>query len=180
VDDAFALVRVSDVPAVRTYVSNQLVGRTNRRGEILVPSLVSYYGNRITIDDRDVPLTHDVALKELLVAPALRGGAVLPFPVRRVRNITGRFVVRSPDEAAPGNGDAEAQWADGPEHVALGPAGEFYFERATSGTHQVRVSYLGSRYVCSLRVGPALSSPAVEDLGQITCASEAGTDAGTR
>jgi outer membrane usher protein len=180
VDDAFALVRVSDVPAVRTYVSNQLVGRTNRRGEVLVPSLVSYYGNRITIDDRDVPLTHDVGLKELLIAPALRGRAVLPFPVRRVRNITGRFVLRSPDETAPGNGDAEAQWRDGPERVALGPAGEFYFERATSGAHQVRVSYLGSRYVCRLSVGPEQSSPAVEDLGQIACASEASADAGTR
>jgi hypothetical protein len=116
----------------------------------------------------------------MLVAPALRGGAVLPFPVRRIRNITGRFVLRSAEQAAPENGDAEAQWDDGSERVVLGPAGEFYFEQATSGTHQVRVSYLGSRYVCSLRVGPAQSSPAVEDLGQVTCASQASADAGTR
>jgi outer membrane usher protein len=180
VDDAFALVRVSDVPGVRTYLSNQLVGRTNRRGEVLVPSLVSYYANRIAIDDRDVPLTHEVGLKELLVAPALRGGALLPFPVRRMRNITGRFLLRSPDEIAPQYGDAEAQWGEGAEHIALGPGGEFFFERATSGMHEVRVSYLGLRYVCILRVGPAQSAPAVEDLGPVSCASEANADAGTR
>ncbi len=50
VDDAFGVVRVADVPGVRTYLSHQYVGRTNARGEVVVPNLVSYYGNRLSID----------------------------------------------------------------------------------------------------------------------------------
>jgi P pilus assembly chaperone PapD len=49
VDDAFAVVKVGDVAGVRVMASNQLVGRTNRRGEAVVPNLVSYYGNRLSI-----------------------------------------------------------------------------------------------------------------------------------
>jgi outer membrane usher protein len=86
VDDAYALVRVPGVRGVRTYSSHQYVGRTNRRGDLLVPSLVSYNPNRLAIDDRDVPLTFDVPLTEALVQPALRGGGTVLFPVRLIRN----------------------------------------------------------------------------------------------
>ncbi len=108
VDDAYALVRVPGVRGVRTYSSHQFVGRTNRRGDLLVPSLVSYNPNRLAIDDRDVPLTFDVPITEALVQPALRGGGTGLFPVSLIRGglaspapatadvPTLRAVVRSP------------------------------------------------------------------------------------
>lgn len=89
VDDAYALVRVPGVRGVRTYASHQYVGRTNRRGDLLVPSLVSYNPNRLAIDDRDVPLTYDVPVTEALVQPALRGGGTVLFPIRFINDRRG-------------------------------------------------------------------------------------------
>jgi hypothetical protein len=92
IDDAFALVRVGGLKGVRTYASNQLVGRTNARGELLVPSLASYATSRLTIDERDVPLTVDVPRVGATAVPGLRAAAVVSFPVRELRRISGRFV----------------------------------------------------------------------------------------
>jgi outer membrane usher protein len=95
VDDAFGVVRVTDVPGVRTYLGHQYVGRTNARGEVVVPNLVSYYGNRLSIDASDVPLDRSVGVEERIVAPAQRGGALVRFESLRLRPIVGRVVVVS-------------------------------------------------------------------------------------
>jgi outer membrane usher protein FimD/PapC len=46
-------------------VSNQEVGRTNKEGNLLVPNLLSYYGNILNISDQDVPLDNSVAAYDL-------------------------------------------------------------------------------------------------------------------
>ena len=56
VQESFALVRVPGMKGVRAYLSHQEVGRTNRNGDVLVPNLLPYYGNRLDIADEDVPL----------------------------------------------------------------------------------------------------------------------------
>ena len=93
VDDAFGVVRVTDVPGVRTYLSHQYVGRTNARGDVVVPNLVSYYGNRLSIDPSDVPLDRAIGVDERIVAPAQRGGALVRFEALRLRPVIGRVVV---------------------------------------------------------------------------------------
>lgn len=81
VNDAYAVVRVPGIRGVRTYAANQYVGRTGRGGDLLVPTLVSYSANHLSIDDRDVPFMFDVRRTEAVVAPALRGGGIVVFPV---------------------------------------------------------------------------------------------------
>src|SRR5207247_1312297 len=68
VQDSFALVRVPGVRDVRVYSSNNLVGRTDSSGDVLVPNLLPYYGNRLSIDDRDVPLNYEVQGIEKTIA----------------------------------------------------------------------------------------------------------------
>src|SRR5438445_5743138 len=106
VQESFALVRVPGVPNVRVYLSNQLVGRTDSNGDLLVPNLLSYYGNSIRIDDRDIPLDYDVREVEETIAPPYRGGAFVEFPVQRVRTIVGSVVMKTPEgEVSPAFGE---------------------------------------------------------------------------
>ena len=49
VNGSYALVRVPEVGGVRTYLNNQEIGRTNRRGDTLISNLLPYYANRIGI-----------------------------------------------------------------------------------------------------------------------------------
>lgn len=72
--DSFGLIRVPGLADVRGYVNNQEIGVTDPRGDLPVPNLLAYYGNRIAIADTDVPLTHSVAATERTVSPGLRGG----------------------------------------------------------------------------------------------------------
>src|SRR5439155_2932993 len=93
VDESYGLIRVPGVSGVRGYLSNQEVGRTDRRGDLLVPNLLPYYGNRLAIADGDVPFDYTVGATERVIAPPHRGGAVVAFPVARTRRLTGRVVL---------------------------------------------------------------------------------------
>ena len=83
IDDAFALVQVPGFRGVRAYTSNQLVGRTDRDGNVVVPTLGSYRSNRIVIDDGDLPFQIEVDRIESVLAPGLRGAGVATFGVTR-------------------------------------------------------------------------------------------------
>ncbi|HVS33385.1 MAG TPA: fimbria/pilus outer membrane usher protein, partial [Thermoanaerobaculia bacterium] len=136
VDQSFALVRVRGVEGVRVYSSNQLIGRTDERGNLLVPNLLPYYGNRLRIDDRDVPLRYDVQAVEATVAPPFRGGALVDFMVREVRTVTGTMIVSAGgNEVVPVYGQITLA-AGGATFVSpLGGGGEFYFENISTGAY---------------------------------------------
>jgi outer membrane usher protein len=173
IDDAFAVIKVGDVPGVRVYASNQLVGRTNHRGEAVVPNLVSYYGNRLSIAPEDVPITYAVNVQEYAIAPALRGGAVVRFEAASVRPVTGRFVIAGRqlmEPQSPAYGEARIEDAPPHEVSPLGRRGEFFFEQLEPGRHRARLQVDGFDYDCDFRVPDrrdALGRPI--DLGEIVC-----------
>jgi outer membrane usher protein len=185
IDDAFAVIRVGDVPGVRVYASNQFIGRTNRRGEAVVPNLVSYYGNRLSIASEDLPITYAVSAQEYAIAPALRGGAFVRFDASSVRPVTGRFVIVShaltnASTQTPAYGEARiddssaaataAADVTSPEISPLGAHGEFFFERVPPGRHRARVLLDGFEYDCAMTV-PDQRDPLGRpiDLGTIAC-----------
>jgi outer membrane usher protein len=174
IDDAFALVRVGHVEGVRTYVSNQYVGRTGRGGEILVPSLLSYYANRVAVSDKDVPMTYEIENTESLVAPGLRGGSVVSFAVHAVHLVAGRFVLPpvapqdGPDAPAPVV-TAEAPWTAGRERVSVASDGAFLFEQAEAGAHDVKVRSAGREFSCRLVVAPTADGFATQSAGDVSC-----------
>lgn len=81
IDDAFAVVRTG-VPGVPVLYENREVGKTDRRGRLLV-GLRSYEKNLLTIDPTDFPVDADVGTTRKLVVPAGRGGVGVDFKVDR-------------------------------------------------------------------------------------------------
>jgi outer membrane usher protein len=137
VENGFALVQVPDVRGVRTYVSNQEVGRTDRHGNLVVPNLLSYYANRVSIDDADVPMDRDVPRDAMLLAPPYRGGAIALFPAPRPWRVAGRFVVlRDRTVITPSNWALSIATPSGPLTTALGGDGAFYVEGVAPGDHR--------------------------------------------
>ncbi len=168
VQDSFALVRVPGVRDVRVYSSNNLVGRTDSNGDLLVPNLLAYYGNRLSIDDRDVPLNYDVQGTEKTIAPPYRGGAFVPFPVWQIRTVTGSVSIRgSKQEIVPTFGQLTLS-ANGKSYESpLGRGGEFYFENIGSGTYDAIIEYKGG--TCRFRVDVPSGSDSIVKLGQQIC-----------
>jgi len=168
IQQSFALIRVPGLRGVRGYASNQPIGRTNARGDLLVPNLLSYYGNQLSIDDKDLPLTYSIGSTEKLVGPPFRGGTLVLFPVQRMQDVTGRIVVVvSGQSVVPAYGQLTVTHG-GKEAVSpLGKQGEFYLESVSAGRHPAAVEYEGKTCRFQLNVPPT-DQPLV-DLGTLQC-----------
>src|SRR6185436_12417620 len=165
-----ALIQVPGVPHVRAYQSNQEVGRTSSRGNLLVPNLLPYYGNRLAIEDKDIPLDHDIGTTELVVAPPFRGGVVVRFPVRRVQSATGSAVVLvGESKVVPAFGQITVTGAANKASISpLNGQGSFYLEDVPPGRHDAEIEFGGGTCRFSLEV-PAARGQALIDLGSVTC-----------
>jgi outer membrane usher protein len=168
VNQSFALIQVPGVEGVGGYLNNQEIGKTNARGELPVPDLLPYYGNRLGIAQADIPLDHSVGATEQAVASPFRGGAVVRFPVQQIRVVTGNVeVVRGTETLLPAYGQltvtAEGQEMGSP----IGREGEFYFENIPAGRYPAVIEHGTGRCAFTLEV-PSTAGPIVE-LGTVRC-----------
>jgi outer membrane usher protein len=168
VQDSYALIRVPGVGGVHGTMSNQVMGTTDGKGDLLIPSLLHYYGNRIGIDDRDIPLDHDIGATERVIAPPYRGGVVVSFPVRRVQSVSGTVVIEDQGVTTlPTYGQivvlVDQQRAVSP----LDEAGNFYLENVPPGSYSAEVQYAAG--VCTLPLDVPAVSAALVNVGTIRC-----------
>ncbi len=168
VQDAFALIRVPGVPRVQGYFSNQKIGRTNARGDLLIPNMLSYYGNQLRIAEQDVPINHSIQATEKVIAPPFRGGALVLFPVQRIQSLMGTVVVEIAGKPViPAYGQLTVTANGRQIESPLGKQGEFYLENVPTGRHAALVEYEDGTCKFELNV-PASEKPEVE-LGTVRC-----------
>ncbi len=132
----------------------------NSRGDLPVPDLLAYYGNRLRVADQDIPLEYAVGSTEQTIATPLRGGALVAFPVRPLRAATGKLVVVMAGEAlVPAYGQftvtAEGQRLDSP----IGQDGEFYLDNVPTGRYSALIEHDTARCAFTLEVPPAGLDP---------------------
>lgn len=172
VTDAFALVRVPDTPRVRVYSSNQLIGRTNRRGDLIVPDIVSYYGNDVAIDPVDLPLMLNLARSNVLVAPSFRAGGLALFNVTTMNPVVGRVIIVIGPESTAVPAHADLYAAGGPGlRSPIGTDGAFFFDTLPPGPTKLVGRYRGRSFTCDVRV-PPVTEALMRDLGLVRCVLE--------
>lgn len=84
-NQSFARVKVGHYKGVRVYADNQLVGRTGKSGNIIVPVLRPYDRNVVRIDAGDLPLDAELAVEEQTIRPYERSGVVVDFEAKPAR-----------------------------------------------------------------------------------------------
>jgi len=139
VREGYALIQVPGLEGVRGFLNNQEIGRTNGSGNLLVPSLQPYYGNRLRIGDADIPIDYQIGAVEQVVATTARGGALVPFDVQRVTSVKGLIRVElngHPTVPAFGQLTLDARLKS-----PLGAQGQFWFEDLGVGTHLAEVEF---------------------------------------
>jgi outer membrane usher protein len=168
VEQGFALVRVPGVPGVRAYLDRRPVGRTDAHGDLLVPGLLPYYGNRLGIEDADVPASYRIGDTERLVAARPRGAALVRFDVTRLRAVEGWLRVGRLDGAVvPAYGTLEVDVPGGARRSPIGTDGAFWLEDVPAGAHAARIYWNGA--LCELPLVVPESSAGVLELGTVTC-----------
>ena len=166
--DAYALIRVPGVAGVEGYRSNLDVGRTDSNGDLLVPNLISYYGNRLEINDQDVPLNYSIDSTERVVAPGYRSGAVVDFPVHRNIAYGGTLVIRSKaGSTVPAFGALDVTAGGTTYDSPVGEHGEFYLDGLPPGRYPAMIT-LGSERCAFTFVAPPTDKP-VTDLKEVAC-----------
>jgi outer membrane usher protein len=172
-DRSFAVVEVADFPDMTVYVENQPIGRTDRKGRVLLDSLRAYESNSVSIDPKELPFEASLATREMVVTPAYRSGPVVRFPVARANAATLRLVL--PD-GRPVPAGASVQTPA--EQVPVALDGLVYLTTA-AGRQQARAEWPG--HSCAFVFERPDSDDPQPDLGTIVCAPTdlTAADAGT-
>ena len=101
VTDSFGLVRVGQLEDIQVNLNGQPIGRTDDKGRAILPELNSYYENRVSFEDNDLPIEYIMPQVRLLVSPPLRSGSCLFFPVTQYQAFTGHLLVQTDDGPVP-------------------------------------------------------------------------------
>lgn len=165
---SFALLRVPGVSGVTGLLNNQPVGKTDRRGDLLVTELLPYYGNILAIRDEEIPLDYQVEATRKVLAAPYRGGALAEFPVWRVQSFRGRLVVvENGEERTPTYGQVILA-VEGREVVSpIGHGGEFEFDSLKPGSYSATVE--DRHGVCRFALEIPKREGVVVDLGLVRC-----------
>jgi outer membrane usher protein len=166
INDGFAVARIGNLQNVRVYVENQEIGRTDKKGRLLLPRLRPYETNRIRIEPTDLPLAAQAQTISMEVAPALRSGIVVDFPV----SIASFALLRAllPDGApVPGGATVHIEGNDTPTVVGLD--GAIY---ATGVAGATTVSVELPTHLCrfEIELPPPVEIPV--HLGDFECVAE--------
>jgi outer membrane usher protein len=168
VQDGFALLEVPGVPGVRGYLNNQEIGRTDSRGTLLVPNLLPYYGNRLGIADQDIPIDYSIGTTERLVAPPVRGGSRVTFPVRRVQAFVGTVLMDVRGRAVtPAYGQLTVTTGGQTYESPIGRDGEFYLESLPPGRHPAVIEH--KEGPCRFTLETPTSPASLVDVGTVRC-----------
>ncbi|HAT7504574.1 TPA: fimbrial biogenesis outer membrane usher protein [Citrobacter braakii] len=85
INNGFAVVSTDGVPDVPIKLQNNLIGRSDDQGLLLVTPLNSYQKNLISIDPMDLPANMRIARVETNATPADRSGTLVSFGITPVR-----------------------------------------------------------------------------------------------
>jgi outer membrane usher protein len=172
VTQSFALLQVPGVRGVRGYVSNQEAGRTDKNGNLLIPDLLPYYGNNVRMQDEDIPLNYKIGDNNQVIAPPLRGGAVVRFPVERIQSIIGTISIEvSGKTEIPVYGQLTVN-VNGKQVISpMGNEGNFYLENISTGSYKAVVEY--EKGICNFDLNIPQSEQPIVNLGSLKCVSPA-------
>jgi outer membrane usher protein len=171
IQDSFALIRVPGIEGVRAYASHQEMGKTGRRGDLLIPDLQAYYGNVLGVADGDIPIQYSVPAAGQTLALPHRGGAVAVFPVQKIQRVVGIVkIVDGSADRSPAYGEVVVTARGKDLTSPVGSTGAFYFEDLPEGTHSAVVHERDGR-TCAFTVTVPASDGTVVNLGTLRCES---------
>ncbi|UZK69058.1 fimbria/pilus outer membrane usher protein [Sphingomonas sp. S1-29] len=164
---SFAAVHVGKYPGVRVYADNQLIGRTNRAGVVIVPRLRPFEPNRLSINVEDLPLDAIVAGGEQQIRPFDRSGVTVRFAATESRGGMLRIVL---DDGAPLPAGTPIRLNGAAEEFVSAAGGDLYLTGLQLSN--IAVADLGEAQ-CSFAFRFAASTEAIPQLGQFTCSAAA-------
>lgn len=80
--ESFALIDTNGVPEVQVRYENNLIGQSNKKGHIFVPSVTPYYAGKYSVDPINLPSNYTITKVENRIAAKRGSGVVIKFPIQ--------------------------------------------------------------------------------------------------
>lgn len=171
VSDSFVLARLG-VPqrGVEISVNNQVQGRTDESGQLVIPQVGAFGRQDVTLNDKQLGMQYIVRDTRRTIAPPYRSGTVVDFGGHKVNAVAGMswlvrqgrrlpVTARAWKMAGPGGGSVQ---------VETGSAGDFYLEDAPPGNYRGELEWDGKLYSCRMSV-PVFEDAVLELKEGIVC-----------
>jgi outer membrane usher protein len=160
-DRSFAVVRVADYEGLTVFVDNQPVGKTDKKGRVLIGGLRPYESNEISLDPAEIPMDATLSEASMTLTPAYRSGPVVQFPVSRSSGVVLHLVLHD-GSVVPAGASVVIQDRSFP----VGMDGLAYLAD-TGGASRAIASWSGGQ--CSFELQRPAGEDPIPDLGRVSC-----------
>ena len=163
IGDAFALVEVPDFPEVDVYLNNQFVARTDARGFAVLPRLLPYQENPVSIDPAKLPMDAEIDATRVDAVPYFRSGLALKFPIRRS---AGALLTLILEDGMPMPLGAVVTFEGGKVEFPVAQRGEVYVT-GVGAVNRLRAAWRGQ--TCALSVELPANVGPLPRIGPLKC-----------
>lgn len=163
VSDAFVVVSTDGVADIPVRYENQLVGRTNNDGKLLIPWASAYYSGRYEIDALSLPPNFTVPTVVQNFAVATGGGAVVRFPIERHSSAHAILKEWGGSPLAPGT----PVIINGAQTTYVGWDGLLFIEQALAENSLSALLPDGRQ--CSVVFSVSQDAVSIVDIGELRC-----------
>ena len=168
IEDGFALVRVPGLAGVQVDVGGRSAGRTDASGDILVPGLITGFGNTVKIQDADLPIDLKFDQTQKVVSPIGRSGMLVQFPFARIHAYRGRIAFAlDGKQVAPSQGSLTFAAAGKQFAYDLTETGNFFMEDVPVGTHALHID--ADQGSCDVTLTARADAASLVNVGTLTC-----------
>jgi outer membrane usher protein len=165
--DSFALVQTG-LANVPIFLNHNRVGKTNMAGELLVPDLMAYAKNILSINPSDLPADYNVDKSTQLVQGRRRSGSVVTFDISKFSAVEGYLYLKTPTGELPIEQlPFEVRVNDKKIASFLGKDGYFYLENIPIG--QYEATAILEKGICVVTLNIPESDAVLTDLGKLIC-----------
>lgn len=158
---SLAVVEVPGFSNVEVYSQNQIIGKTDSDGTVLVPELIPYQNNPIRVELSNLPIDVEVGKEEINIIPYYRSGLVVKFPIKLAAGATMKLLLPSGSPVP-----IEAVVKKKSEEVPVGRDGEVYISNLED-YNELIVQVNDESYKCNFTYNK--SEDPLPDLGTIQC-----------
>lgn len=144
VEGSFAVVDTRGLPGVRIYADEQMAGRSDARGLLLVPNVRTYETTQLRIEDSDVPMDYEIGALSLPLSLPTRGGARAQFDLHAAHDLRIRLLQ---EDGTPVPAGAQVTVGGAATRLPVGFEGQVYLQSPPAGPVEIEARWPAHRCV---------------------------------
>ncbi|MGE8454101.1 MAG: fimbria/pilus outer membrane usher protein, partial [Pseudomonadales bacterium] len=164
INDGFAVVSTDGTAGIPVMGENRLVGKTNAAGFLLVPNLLSYQNNHISIDTSALKSNESTEVDSKYAVPTFRSGVMLGF---KIKHFSGGLLELVDDSGKHLPVGTTVMVGDGGSVATVGFDGQLFLEHIEAGA-VLKATVAGGS--CSTTLPDTKISRGVGNIGKFICA----------